>query len=300
MTLPCPTLAANTARRLLLIGASALLAACGGTGADTQVAAKVNKDEISVHQVQSVLQRQSRQLANDPGERAAGRVLELLIEQELAAQAGRAAGLDKDPRVVQSIEAARRELVARAYHEHVAEKVSGPSSDEIDRYYDQHPELFAQRKLYVLREIGVEPSANAAVVQAVAERARSLEELEKGLREAGVRFHGRGLAHAAEDLPISLLSRVAPLEAGQSVYVPAPGVARVFTVLQAIKAPVDRHTAATAIATYLINERKGAAVAEALKKLRGEAHVEYLGNFARGAAAAASAASAAPLSGAPQ
>lgn len=279
------------ARGALLAGVGLLLAACGGSrsGGDTQIAVKVNKGEISVHQVQTVLQRQPRQIANDPSERATGRVLELLIEQELAAQAGRDAGLDKDPRVVQALEAARRELVARAYHERVGEKVSGPSSDEIDRYYGEHPELFAQRRLYVLRETAVDAKADAAALQAMVARARSLEEIEKGLKDSGVRFGGRMLANAAEDLPMSLLKAVAPLEAGQSVVVSTTGTARIFTVLQAIKAPVDRHTASNPIAAYITNERKSAAVAEAMKSLRSEAHIEYVGNFAKAAAAAASA-----------
>ena len=93
-----------------------LLAACGGgeRKSDTQIAATVNKGEISVHQVQTVLQRQPRLVAADAGGTASARVLEGLIDQELAAQAAHDASLEKDPRVVQSIEAARRELLALA------------------------------------------------------------------------------------------------------------------------------------------------------------------------------------------
>ncbi|MBX3604376.1 MAG: EpsD family peptidyl-prolyl cis-trans isomerase [Piscinibacter sp.] len=284
------SLRALGARRLLLPGITLLLAACSGSGNETQIAAKVNKGEISIHQVQTVLQRQPRQIANDPSERATARVLEVLIDQELAAQAGADIGLDKDPRVVQAIEAARRELVARAYQERTAEKVVGPSSDEIDRYYDEHPELFAQRKLYVLRETGFDPEANVATVQSVVERAGSLEEIEKGLRDARVRFSGRALAHAAEDLPLDVLRRVASLGVGQSAMVSAPGATRIFTVLQALDAPVDRRTASGAIGAYLLNERKGTAVSAEMRRLRDGARIEYVGNFAAGAAGAASAA----------
>ena len=131
---------------LCLLGAGAvLLAGCGGgeRKSDTQIAATVNKGEISVHQVQTVLQRQPRLTAADAGGTATARVLEGLIDQELAAQAARNASLEKDPRVVQSLEAARRELLALAWQESIAAKASNPSSDEIDRYYEAHPELFA-------------------------------------------------------------------------------------------------------------------------------------------------------------
>lgn len=287
----------RAARPVLAIVAGLLVAACGGSGGDTQIAVKVNKGEISVHQVQAVLQRQPRQVANDPAERATGRVLELLVDQELAAQAGADAGLDKDPRVVQLLEAARRELLARSYQERVADKIVGPSSDEIDRYYTARPELFAQRRLYVLRETAVEPMADAATVQAVAARAGSVDDIERGLRDAHIRFEGRLLAQAAEDLPQAVLRQVATLEPGQSVFMAVPGASRVFTVIQSVKAPIDRHTASKAIEVFLVNERKAAAVAEAMKKLRDEARIEYVGNFAK---AAQEAASAAARPGAPQ
>ena len=75
-----------------------LLAGCGKEKAldATQIAAKVNKDEISVHQVQYALQRQPRLAAVQP-QTAARRVLDSLIEQELAAQAARSEGLEADP-----------------------------------------------------------------------------------------------------------------------------------------------------------------------------------------------------------
>lgn len=276
-------------RLALTLAFGSLIAACGGSGADSQIAVKVNKGEISVHQVQAVLQRQPRQVANDPAERATGRVLELLVDQELAAQAGAEAGLDKDPRTVQLLEAARRELIARSYQERVADKVTGPSSDEVDRYYDAHPELFAQRRLYVLRETAVEPMADAATVEAAAARAATIDDLERGLRDARIRFDSRMLAQAAEDLPMTVLRKIAPLEPGQSVFVSVPGASRVFTIVHASKAPVDRHTASNAIAAFITNERKAAAVADEMKKLRGQARIEYLGNFAKAAAEAASA-----------
>lgn len=269
---------------LLAILLVATLAACGGSGNETQVAVRVNKGEISVHQVQAVLQRQSRQGPGAQADQATRRALDLLVEQELAAQAGRAAGLDKDPRVVQALDGAARELVARAYQDRAAANVTGPTSDEIDRYYQQHPQLFAQRRLYVLRETAIDPSADVAKVETLIASVRSVDELERVLRETGVKFGGRLLAEGAEDLPLSVLEKVAPLEAGQSAVVSAPGAFRIFTVVQAISAPVDRRTANDAIATYLTNQRKLEAVSEAMKKLRSEARIEYVGNFAKASA----------------
>lgn len=270
----------------------ALLAACGGgeRKSDGQVAATVNQGEISVHQVQTVLQRQPRLMAADAGGTATARVLEGLIDQELAAQAARNASLDKDPRVVQSVEAARRELLALAWQESIAAKVSSPSSDEIDRYYEAHPELFAQRRLYLLQETSLEgtPEQLGSLPARVAQT-QSVDEVATLLHQAGVRSSTRAVAMAAEDLPQKLLEPLSRLEPGRSGYFAQGSTVRIYTVLQAHKAPVEPRLALNAIGAYLAKDRRSEAVSQAMKELRGKAKIEYLGGFAKGGEAAASA-----------
>ncbi|WP_341890493.1 EpsD family peptidyl-prolyl cis-trans isomerase [Variovorax sp. YR752] len=279
-------------RGVAVLVAALMLAGCGGSErskSDTQIAATVNQGEISVHQLQVVLQRQP-QLAAVDGGNASARVLEGLIDQELAAQAARSASLDKDPRVVQRLEAAKREILAQAWQESVAEKVSGVSSDEVDRYYEQKPQLFAQRRLYTVQESAAEgaPEAIAALTAKLAETS-SADEVAALLQRSGLRHQSRAMAQAAEDLPLSLLERLAPLEAGQSTVFAQGGTARIYTLLHAQKAPIDRRDADRAIAAYLANSRRGEAVAGAMKQMRAAAKIEYQGNFAKPAAKSASA-----------
>ncbi len=266
------------------------LAACGKADGprETQVAARVNKGEISVHQLQNVLQRQPRLLVA-AGDAASTRVLEVLIDQELAAQAARAGGLDADPTVIQSLLVTQREVLARAYHDRVAARATNPSSDEIDRYYAANPQLFAQRRLYLLQETAIEATpAQVEALRPAVMQARTTQDVGRALSEAGLRHSSRMLAHAAEDLPLTLLEPLARAEPGQSVLFTQPGGARIFTVVHAQKAPVERRVATDAIANYLVSERKRELVAEAMKALRQTATVSYLGAFA-GPAAAASA-----------
>jgi EpsD family peptidyl-prolyl cis-trans isomerase len=282
--------------------AVALLMACSKSAAppDSQIAVKVNKGEISVHQVQAVLQRQPR-LPPDAAGNAAQRVLEVLVDQELAAQAAQQQGLESDPGVIQQLQAARRETLARAYHDRVAAKAANPSSDEIDRYYESKPALFAQRRLYLLQESAVE--ANAAqlpVLQDGVARAQSAEELAKLLQGAALRHTTRQFTQAAEDLPLLLLDPISKLNPGQSALFPQPGGARIFTVLQAHRAPVDRRTATEPIARFLIADRKRELVSQSMAALRKDAKLQYEGAFAKTAAGAASGAQAAPAASAPR
>ncbi|MDP0972048.1 SurA N-terminal domain-containing protein, partial [Klebsiella pneumoniae] len=73
----------------------------------SQTAAKVNKEEITVHQINFVLQRQQG-LKPEQAEEAGRQVLERLVDQELAVQKAQELKLDRDPRVVQQVEAAKR------------------------------------------------------------------------------------------------------------------------------------------------------------------------------------------------
>lgn len=263
------------------------LAGCGSDApvADSQVAVRVNKGEISVHQVQAVLQRQPRLLADQP-ETAAARVLDALIDQELAAQAAVEQGLEHDPNVVQSMQLARREVLARAFQDQLGAKATQPSSDEVDRYYDSRPSVFSQRRLYTVQEFVIEASAQqAASLPDIARRAKSAEEVDTLVRAAGMRNHSRRFVQAAEDVPAGVLDTLAKLERGQSMVVPQGANPRIFTVLEAQPAPVERRVATPAISAYLVSERKRQLVAPVMKALKESAQISYQGAFAKPAAA---------------
>ena len=73
-----------------------LLTACSKAGppGESQAAVRANDGEISIHQIQAVLQRQP-QMAATARDDAMSEVLEVLIDQELAAQASKSNALDK-------------------------------------------------------------------------------------------------------------------------------------------------------------------------------------------------------------
>jgi EpsD family peptidyl-prolyl cis-trans isomerase len=278
-----------------LLVAMTLLAGCGKGKAldETQIAAKVNKDEVSVHQVQYALRRQPR-LASAQPQTAARRVLDSLIEQELAAQAARSEGLETDPAVVQAMEAAKREVLARAFQDRIAAKAITASTDEVDRYYDSRPALFSERRLYTMQEFAMDASDDDVPrIQAALKGAKTADEIGEALGKAGMRYRARQLAQAAEDLPMSVLESVAKLAPGQSVVTQQPGSVRVYLLLQAVAAPVNRNLSKGAIEAFLLAERKRDLVNNEMKVLRDRAQISYHGTFAQAGNAASAAASAA-------
>ncbi len=285
----------TSVRVAALLLATVLVLGCdkSKTADETQIAAKVNKGEISVHQVQYALQRQPRLAAAQP-QTAARRVLDSLIEQELAAQAARSEGLEIDPAVVQAMEAAKREVLARAFQDRLAAKAVSASTDEVDQYFEKNPALFSERRLYTLQEFTMDVAeGDPPRIQAALSAAKGVNELGEALSKAGLRYRSRQFVQAAEEMPKTMLETLAKLPVGQPVMTLQPGGARVMVILQAQSAPVSNSLARGAIEAYLLGERKRELVTREMKLLRERAQIVYQGTFAQTPAAASAAASAA-------
>ncbi len=287
--------------RVTLIALAAslvLLAACGEKSKDkaSQTAAKVNKEEITVHQINFVLQQQ-RGLQPDQADAVSKQILERLIDQELAVQKAEDLKLDRDPRVVQQMEAARREIIARAYVEKTGEAVAKPTDAEIKAYYDAKPGLFAQRRIYSLQEVIIEATPEqVATLREQLGVSKSINEFVEFLKANGYRFTGNQAVRPAEQLPLNLLDTFAKLNDGQAVLLPSATGAQVVVVAGTRSEPVDEARAKPAIEQFLSNEAKRKLVEADIKALRAEAKIEYVGKFAP---APANAASATPAASAP-
>jgi len=284
-----------------------LLSACGGgdkkSDKASQTAAKVNKEEITVHQINYVLQRQQG-LKPEQAEAASKQVLERLIEQELAVQKAQEMKLDRDPRVVQQIEAAKREIVARAYVERIGEAVAKPSAEEVAKYYNEKPALFKERRIYSLQEVAVEakPEQFAQLRQKL-ESSKNIGEFAEYLKANDFRFTGNQAVRAAEQLPLNGLEAIARMKDGDSTVSQTPTGITVLFLVGSRSQPVDEVRARPAIEAFLSNQRKTELVQKDIKALREAAKVEYVGKFAEGApgsaAAASGAAPAAPVATTP-
>lgn len=274
-----------------------VLSGCGGDKKDkpaTQTAARVNKEEITVHQINHMLQQQ-RGLRPEQTDAVSAQVLERLIDQELALQKAQELKLDRDARVVQQIEATRREIIARAYAEKVSEAAAKPTPEDVKKYYDSKPALFSERRIYNLQEIVVEAKADQLdVIKGKLQEAKNIAEFVEFLKAGSFKFAGNQAVRPAEQLPLSMLDTIAKLKDGQAMVLPSPNGAQVVFLAGSRSEPVSAEKARPVIEQYLLNDARRKLVDADLKSLRATAKVEYLGKYAAGAASAAAAASTAP------
>lgn len=264
------------------------LTACGdrkGQGA-SQVAVKVNKEEISVHQINFLLQQQ-RGLKPEQADAAGRQVLEKLIDQELAVQRAQEMKLDRDPRVVQQIEASRREIVSRAYLEKVAEAAPKPSAEEVKKYYEDMPSLFRGRRIYSIQELAVEARPDQIpALRAQLAGVKNINEFIEYLKANNFRFVGNQAVRPAEQLPLTLVDEFAKLKDGQAMLVPNANGVQVYMVAASRNEPIDEVRARAAIEQFLLNDAKRRLAESEIKSLRSTASIQYVGKFAEAAASA--------------
>lgn len=280
---------------LALLSTLAVLPGCGKEEhkkAATQVVAKVNGDEISVHQVNFVLSR-AQGISPENAEQAKKEVLDKLIDQQLAIQQAEATKLDRDPGVMQTLEAARRDILARAYLEKIAAAQPKPSTDEARKYYVDHPELFAERRVYNLQEILVAPTNVGDVQQLVAQN-KSMQDIAAALKSRDIKFAANAGVRPADQLPPQVATKLHGTKDGQTVLIEAPQGAMVAHVVASQVQPVPESEALPRIQQYLANQRNSQAVANEVKTLRAKAKIEQTGEIALAPTSAAAAPVAAP------
>lgn len=247
--------------------------------APTQVAAKVNGTELTVHQVNYALQRIPN-LDQEQTKAASLQVVRNLVDQEVVAQKALADKLDRDPTVLSAMDASRRQILAEAYMSRKLGEPAEPSDAEVVDYFDQHPELFAKRKIYRLQEISIKaPKDKYDAIRAQLGASRTLEDFANWLKAEDLPVKSAQGVKTAEQLPPQMLPRLAKMPDGQAMVVDTSDGLMVIVLADSQMQPVTLEQAKPAIARLLrTQERQKAAKAE-LDTLKAAATIEYMGDF---------------------
>lgn len=268
--------------------ALALVAGCGKSDdrkPATQVAARVGSTEITVHQINNVLAR-AQGLAPEAVPAAKREILNRLIDQQLARQQAVQKKLDRSPPVMQTLEAAKTEILAQSFIEQLAAAQAKPTEDEVRKYYAAHPELFAQRRIFNLEEIVVAPQEGlAARLKDYLPKARSMAEVAAWLKSQNARYAENRSERAAEQIALEHVGRLQAMKDGEIGFAEQGGRVSIFRIAASRPAPVEEAVAAPRIQQFLFNQRLGEAMAKEMAQLKEKTKIEYLGEFALASAA---------------
>ncbi|KPC51816.1 hypothetical protein WG78_15135 [Amantichitinum ursilacus] len=271
---------------LAVVLAVGLLAGCDKkpkAASPSQVLARVNDAEITVHQLNYVLARQPN--ASDDQKQ---QVLDKLIDQELLVQKAEKLKLDRDPAVLQSIEQSRRQVLAQAAAEREFGRPAEPSQTQIDDFYNKNPNLFAQRKVYDLEVFAVKTSDVKDDLRKELNDSKSAADTQQILQTHNIQFQHSTTQRAADQLPLNALPQFAAMNPGDISIMPQGDATMLLQLKQATPAPVAEKDASKIIARYLQSDAARTTAADHLKNLRGGAKIEYVKRFASEPASVAS------------
>jgi len=244
--------------------------------ADAQLVARVNGIEISARQVRA------------GGATSVAQAVEKIIDRELLVQKALEAGLERDPLVKDTIDNARRQVLAQAYIEHAAGGAAKPSREEVRAFYNENPALFAERRIYRMRELVVSaPAEMIDVLRAQAARTAELDELASWLKSRNARFSVATETQPAEQLPLAFLPQLARMKSGDIAVFATPASAQfsvtasVIQLIHAEEAPLGIEQASGLIEQFLAGRRRLEIAQAEVKRLREGARIEYVAQFKR-------------------
>jgi EpsD family peptidyl-prolyl cis-trans isomerase len=266
---------------LLVLLSSVFLAACNHKkeGGETQVVAKVNGDEISIHQINYAMSRMGNIPKGQENE-VEKQILKGLVDQQLLVKLAVEKKLDRNPNVVQTIEASKRQILAQASLENMMQQLSAPSDTEIHDYYVKSPELFASHRIYKFAEISMAGTTPLDKVKQLLSGTKSLEEFAGKLKSENIQFKASATVKGAEELPTALLPKFSKMAKGEVAIIPAGDNISVLQLQDFKEQAVSEEQAKAVIGKFLMEQKRKTQIEAEMKKLREAAKIEYLGTFA--------------------
>ncbi len=251
---------------------SLILAGCDRPGLEEgQVLARVNGDEISVHQLNFAKSQSPTKLLGEADLKA---MIEKMIDRQLSVQQALANKLDRRLEVMMRLEEARLDILAAAYADHVNAMNPPPYDQGAAAFYAEHPALFAERKIYRLREISIPAdSPTLPEAQARLEHKEDLEVVIAWLKHQPGSFTDQAALRPAEQLPIEVAAMLNRVKPGETIAFRLPRALVVYHLLSAESAPLALKSAEPLIKSYLKKQHESAQFRNELQSLRGNADI---------------------------
>jgi EpsD family peptidyl-prolyl cis-trans isomerase len=261
---------------------TATLAGCGNRGGGSQVVAQVGDSEITVSQLSQALHARGLENANAAATREA---VDSLINEQLLVDSSMSNKLDRDPAVVQALERARRQVLARAYVERMVFPTDTISAAEQVEFYKKHPELFENRKMFQVATFSVKAGDATADLRGALASLHTAEEIDKALTARGISHDTQSLTRGAEQLPFEDLPRFTAAKEGDLIFLQPHESRMAIMLIQGIhESPIGVDRAQPIIQQYLVNTRNARALEEHMKQAREAAKIAYFDTVTAAAA----------------
>jgi len=244
-----------------------------------QVVARINGEEVSIHELSAERRRVSFP-SGTAEEEATRQLLGAVVERKLFTQKAVEAGLDRQPGVLLDLRRAREQVLAQAYLQQQMAARAPVSRQEVEAFVAGNPHMFAQMEKLSFDKIVVPGTAVTDELMGKLNDADTLADVEKVLASAGVAYNrGKGESATAE-LPADIVTQIKAVKPGKVFMLNTGGVATFATLTAATPEPLLGSDAFNA-ARRVLEAKRGQEDAEAIRaSVRDAGKVEYVGEYA--------------------
>ena len=265
---------------LFVLMTAPLLSACNQSHQSdaTQVVAKVDGVEITVHQLNYLMGRLSAE-GKTPSKKD---VLEDLINQQLLINQALKNKVDRDPNVLMQVEMSKRQIYSQDSIDRIAKGVSAPELADIKKYYEQHAEQFSNRTKYKFHAFIIPNVKNFDTFSTSLERSTTVEQTQKVLSDAAVKFDERDIEVSTELLPDEMLTQLSKMKIGDIKVIRSQAGYELDQLVLKQLAPLDFSQSTDLIKAKISAERTRQKFDTDLKDYRKQAKIEYVDSLAAG------------------
>lgn len=266
----------------------ALLWGCGQTGNQentattdsSQVVATVDGKEISVHRLNHVLAGK-RFGSNQDIELAKRALLQGLIQEQLYYNQAIEIGLDRTPKAIAMLDAARRDMIASMYLNNMVSGFAAPSDSQIADFYHNNKRIFENRVVYSIKEISVPADALPADdIKAAVKAQGTMGKLFAWLNENGVDFNYARYSRGSDAISPSLLPEIAASTPGALTTLEFNDRILVLDVFKREEKPLPLGDVKANIAQQLQAASNRKQLKEKMDQMLGAANIQFFGAFA--------------------
>jgi peptidyl-prolyl cis-trans isomerase C len=262
---------------LILLGA---ISACNDQEkTNSKVLVTVNGDDITARQLEAELWSATAANADAAHQPAVRRqALEALVDRQVLLDEALRSKIDRDPKVIQIVDRLKTQAIVQAYLESKASNLANASQQEIDAYFDAHPELFAQRKVFDVTQLTVAAKDFGRPLKAVMDQARSLDQVAFWLKQHRIDYAKTQRSYTSADLPPEMAGKLQGLQRN-SLFVMQDkngGQDELCVLTDLRSSPVTKEAATAQIERYLLNKKMQEVAASEVARLRASAKLVYV------------------------
>ncbi len=243
-----------------------------------QVVAKVDGNEITIHQLQYEVGQHNLGQVVDMAE-ASKKILENMIDRQLFAQKAIEMKLHRTADVLREMESSKSKILAKAYLQRLSSTLDKPTDAEIKKFYEENPERFTNRRIFKFEQLSAKSDKDIPGLEDKIKSAADLKELAEWFKESKIEHRLETKVQPAEKLPKDIVKRMLAMENGQGALIKTRAGYIIIRLLAFKEEPITQDKAGTWISAALTRQKMNELSKSEIDQLRSLSKITYEGIY---------------------